>query len=586
MSLARICPGCLGRPTAPGATVCPVDGLSLLPFDADDPLCGSLVAERYLVLEQLGRGGMGQVYRAYQPKMKRLVALKLLAVESSSPTSSRRFLLEVEATAALHSPHSVVIHDVGELPDGRPFLVMELLVGRTLEQILAQEGPLAPARVRRLAQQVCLSLEEAHALGIIHRDLKPGNVMVVRDAAGQGQVKVLDFGLAKLLDQGGPSLTSTGAAMGTPSYMSPEQAQAEEVGPASDLYSLGAMLHELLAGRPPFVGGNVSAVLLQHVLAEPPSLADVLPGSPELAAFAPLVRRCLAKKPVDRPSSAARLRAELGALPLGSLPGEQAGEEPATPGLALAATRSAVELRPPDPRPAGWRSRPGTLALLGGGLLLSSGLGALLVIRLLTPGAGPPRPALAPAASGPPAAHQVATTAPAGAPPILPAVDPPAAPGTAPGLAPGTAPGLAPGTAPGAAPGAAPASPAAPATVGATPASGTPSPPSRPRPTPSKPPALQALGDVVGLEPGAARTVWQQSATALHRCRRQGAEGFHGRVTFELSTDGAGTVRGVSLVPAGLPPDFASCLRTTARKLRFPPLAGAGFGVVTATWAF
>ncbi|MCA9539090.1 MAG: serine/threonine protein kinase, partial [Myxococcales bacterium] len=195
--------------------------------DPDDPRCGAPVAEGLVVLGRLGAGGMGVVYRAWQRSMGRQVALKVLDPGlAHDPRAVERFLREARVTARLRSPHTVTVLDAGQLDDGALFLTMELIEGRSLHALLNEDGRLPPDRAARLAEQICLSLEEAHLAGVVHRDLKPANVMV-SSIGNRTLVKVLDFGVARVLDPMAARLTETGSLLGTPSYMSPEQASLQ-----------------------------------------------------------------------------------------------------------------------------------------------------------------------------------------------------------------------------------------------------------------------------------------------------------------------------------------------------------------------
>ncbi|HEX8912917.1 MAG TPA: serine/threonine-protein kinase, partial [Humisphaera sp.] len=257
----------------------------------------------YEVSGVLGRGGMGVVYRARHLRLGRDVALKMLLPGAYAGTTERaRFLREAKAVAALRHPHVVQVYDVGEC-DGRPYFTMELAEGGTLAARLSG-APQPPAAAAAAVAAVADAVESAHAAGIVHRDLKPANVLL----AGDGTPKVSDFGLAHLSGDGdgGPALTQSGARLGTPSYMAPEQAagRLSAVGPATDVYALGAILYEMLTGRPPFRGES-AAETERQVLADdpvPPSrLRPRLPRDVETVCL-----KCLAKDPGRRyPSSAA-----------------------------------------------------------------------------------------------------------------------------------------------------------------------------------------------------------------------------------------------------------------------------------------
>jgi tRNA A-37 threonylcarbamoyl transferase component Bud32 len=266
-----------------------------------------VIAGRFRVECEIGRGGMGTVYRASHLGLERVVAVKVLKPEFSADREvAERFIREARTMARLRHPRAAMIFDAGHLADGRPFIVMEYVEGSTLAETLARDGQFAPERAVGVAAEICDVLAEAHALGIVHRDLKPSNIML----NGRG-VCVLDFGIAKVLQTSTEvtrthPTTETGLVIGTPRYMSPEQCLGHRVGPASDLYSVGVLLYEMLTGRPPFVDQFSSAVLVKQATAAPPPLAALRPECPPKLAAA--VHSLLAKNPAQRPASAVEMR--------------------------------------------------------------------------------------------------------------------------------------------------------------------------------------------------------------------------------------------------------------------------------------
>ena len=272
------------------------------------------VLGRYLIERPIGAGGMGEVYRAQDTRLKRTVAIKLLpAEEAENRVWRRRLLNEARAASALSHPNIVALYDICTEAN-TDFLVMEYVDGRTLKELVA-EGLLEFEQLATLGCEVALALGAAHAAGIVHRDIKPANIMVTK--VGQ-QVKVLDFGVAQLVraDAEGPGaetrLTGVGQVLGTPAYMSPEQTRGEGTDFRSDLFSLGCVLYEAAAGRPPFAAASVLGVMHAIATAEP-ELPSVY--RPELQpAFVRLVMRCLAKAPGDRPESAVEVATELKSL--------------------------------------------------------------------------------------------------------------------------------------------------------------------------------------------------------------------------------------------------------------------------------
>jgi serine/threonine protein kinase len=262
----------------------------------------------YRVLELLGRGGMGVVFRAEDVTLARPVALKVLAPAHGASTEARaRFLREAQAAAALQHDHVVTIFQVGE-DRGVLYLAMQLLEGETLDARLRREPRLPLATVLRLGREIADGLAAAHARHLIHRDIKPSNIWL---EARRDRVKLLDFGLARALGDDA-QLTKSGAVMGTPAYMSPEQARGQVLGTRSDLFSLGCVLYQMVTERLPFRGADTLATLSALALETPPPVAGLNPAAP--AALAELIDRLLAKDPMDRPASAREVYEALAAI--------------------------------------------------------------------------------------------------------------------------------------------------------------------------------------------------------------------------------------------------------------------------------
>jgi len=263
-----------------------------------------IIAGRFKIEREIGTGGMGTVYLATHLGLERRVAVKIIRSEIAGDEDvADRFLREARTMAKLRHSHAAMIFDAGSLPDGRHFIVMEFVEGETLSQALAREGRFPASKAVRIATEICDVLEEAHRLGIVHRDLKPSNILL-----GKRGVCVLDFGVAKVLASSAESTfthasTGSGQLIGTPRYMSPEQCLGQRVGARSDLYSLGVLLYEMLAGRPPFTDPLQSALLIKQATAPAPPLPRLRQDIARPLALA--VHTLLAKRPEDRPRTAA-----------------------------------------------------------------------------------------------------------------------------------------------------------------------------------------------------------------------------------------------------------------------------------------
>jgi serine/threonine-protein kinase len=268
---------------------------------------------QYVVGDKLGEGGMGLVYRATHALLRRETALKLLPPDRVDPDAIQRFECEVVMTAKLRHPNTVAIYDYGRTPDGVFYYAMEYLDGLSVGELVSGEGALPPGRVIRILEQVCASLEEAHAAKLVHRDIKPANVMVIGNVAAYDLVKVLDFGLAKSLTrrEGGTSLAVAAQLTGTPQYMAPEVIARPEIADArSDLYGVAALGYYMLSGHHVFDGGSAIELYAAHLHTPPRPVHERLGRevAPDLEA---LLLRGLAKSPADRPPSAAAFREAL-----------------------------------------------------------------------------------------------------------------------------------------------------------------------------------------------------------------------------------------------------------------------------------
>lgn len=341
----------------------------LTPYQINQLLHGqavNLTLGPYRIVERLGSGGMGQVFKARHQQLNRVVALKVIRPESLvKPNAIKRFQREAQAAAQVTHPNIVTLYDAGEV-NGIHFLAMEYVDGVDLGALVKQSGPLPVAQAVEYVRQAAIGLQHAHERGLIHRDIKPSNLLLTRVRGERpAVVKVLDLGVARLDGQEAAEpaeLTQEGSVMGTPDFMAPEQAKnSRRVDRRADLYSLGCTLYYLLTGKPPFPDGTVVEKLLYHQLEEAPPVEKLRPDTPR--AVVKVLRRLMAKRPQDRYASAADAAA------------------------ALAATANAVD--PPQPR----RRKLIWAAVMLGGLAIIS-LGSAAAWYALTPDV----PAVAPAA--------------------------------------------------------------------------------------------------------------------------------------------------------------------------------------------
>jgi serine/threonine-protein kinase len=345
--MEKYCPKCFKK-YPPETERCAEDGSYLVtPMDRD--LTGEVLDDRYTVIERIGRGGMGVVYKAEQYLIKRIVALKVLRREIvQDETAVKRFLNEARAIATLDNPHTVTLHDFGVTRDGLLYYTMELLKGCPLSRIIRDEAPMDHVRAADLILQACRSLDEAHEHGILHRDIKPDNLFVEKKAgsstgmtAGREVLKVLDFGIAKLLgEKSGDSVTQTGMIIGTPQYLSPEQALGNPVVPASDLYSLAIVLYEMLAGRPPFLDETPMKTMWAHVRDPVPPLTTINPKVQVPRSIEAFLAKALEKDPGDRFRTAAEF-----AQALDQAVQEHAQQPMTVPLQPLSADQAGVRLR-------------------------------------------------------------------------------------------------------------------------------------------------------------------------------------------------------------------------------------------------
>ncbi len=314
--LTKSCPTC-GTGYAGDLSVCPADGTVLTPIQ-QDILIGSTIAGRYQILSFIGRGGMSVVYKARHLYMERIAAIKMLHAHLvSNPQSVKRFQQEAQAASCLAHPNIMGVHDFGITPQGQTYLVMDYLQGISLAELIEKEKQIAPERAHSIFVQACDALAHAHQKGVIHRDLKPSNIMLLDNEDQPDFVKIVDFGIAKLLPQSekqGQHLTQTGEVFGSPLYMSPEQCLAGSLDARSDIYSLGCLMYEALTGKAPLAGANMLETMYMHLNEPPLPFKKVRPDLNLPEELEAVVFKTMEKDPNDRQQSMSELADEIEAV--------------------------------------------------------------------------------------------------------------------------------------------------------------------------------------------------------------------------------------------------------------------------------
>lgn len=350
-------------------------------------LAGTLLLGRYQVLDRIGDGGMGTVYLAEHTTILKKFAIKVLSAQLSLREDHvDRFMREARAASMITHPNVVEITDFGLTPDGQPFFVMEYLQGKDLSQVLAEGGPLPWKRARPILIQVCSALQAAHEQGIVHRDMKPGNVVLVKRGTVQDHVKVLDFGIAKVISQEADAkggLTQSGVVVGTPEYMSPEQGWGQPVDHRGDIYAVGVLLYELLTGKIPFAGATMMEILNRHMFEVP----DVKhPNIPEEVGA--IILKAMQKDRALRFQSMTEMAAAVEAVGTGASPVTVVDEEIKTPWGPVTARFNAVPAGNPQ-RSWMWLS------------ILSAVLAVGALVYAILPDPPPPAPDPAPVVAPP-----------------------------------------------------------------------------------------------------------------------------------------------------------------------------------------
>lgn len=372
------------------------------PIDDTDPLIGSFVGERFLVKKKLGEGGMGVVYKAEQTAIDRMVALKVLHPHLNDEDLYTRFRNEAAACSRLSHPNTITVYDFGKTETDSLYIAMEYIEGISLDDEILAQGALPWQRVVHIATQICGSLQEAHDVGIVHRDLKPENVMLCSRGSENDVVKVLDFGIAKIVEDDGAdqrkALTKTGMVFGTPQYMSPEQVKGEKVDARSDIYSTGIIIYQMLCGKLPFVADTPMGMLTKHLLDDPAPLVERTPGVKVPVDLEQVVLRALAKEADDRYGSMKELADDMKTI-LASSPRtyssapdappakgavtqniSKGGGEAAAPTMAqMPATELSPAVRVASPSSAGTPDSSGTK---GKGALIGGIVAAILVLAV------------------------------------------------------------------------------------------------------------------------------------------------------------------------------------------------------------
>jgi serine/threonine-protein kinase len=403
-----------------------------------DPLISLVVADRYKVLRKLGEGGMGSVYLAEHVVIEKKFALKVLAPElARRPDLVARFLQEARSASRIGHENVIDISDFGQSPDGLVFIAMEFLDGKDLGEIVRGQGAMDWPQAREIVLQICRALRAAHDKGIVHRDMKPENIFLIHREGQPNFVKILDFGIAKVmgLDPNGPRLTRTGMIFGTPEYMAPEQAEGKDTDHRADIYAVGCILYHLLTGQTPFVAESFMTMLTKHLMEDPVAPSQRrpdLPISPEMDA---LVLKALEKDRDHRWQSMAELLEAVSTCPgpenapkqpvkgqtmaMGGA-GAPAAIRPVRPKNAAPEThklsRKAVDAALSDAEieqaPAAASSKK-TIVLIAAGVVLGGGIAAWLALS----SRGKPTEALAPMAPAPTATAQPSVPVPPPAPP-------------------------------------------------------------------------------------------------------------------------------------------------------------------------
>ncbi len=380
----KICPVC-STEYADDLRFCPNDGQTLRSSSPGTDLVGQVLADRYHVVRKLGEGGMGQVYLAEHVKMGRKSAIKVMSPSMThDPDAVARFNREAANASRISHPNVCAVYDFGETPEGLIYLAMEFIEGEPLTALLAREGELPVARAGAIFLQVADALQAAHDLGIVHRDLKPDNVMLSRGRDGTDVVKVVDFGIAKMV--GGrdtQKVTKTGLVVGTPEFMSPEQLAGDPVDGRSDLYALALVFFKMLTGELPFAGTTAQDTMVQRLTDEPATLAEVRPDLRFPTGLQAALDTALARSPGDRYQSTAKFANDVAAV-LGLQRGARLSPVPPTRRDSEHDAKTELLRRSaamPSARRAPPRRKRRLAPIVAGAVVVLGGVGAALALR-------------------------------------------------------------------------------------------------------------------------------------------------------------------------------------------------------------
>ncbi len=417
--MPKVCLMC-GESFPDATTFCPRDGSALRAAVHGDDLIGELIAERYLITDLLSEGGMGSVYLASDVRLPQKFAVKVLRQQKTDDQAMiARFRQEAEAVCRINHDRVARVFDFGFMADGRAYIIMEYVAGRTLKDVLDTRGALPPVEAARIIHMAAEGIDAAHRLGIVHRDLKPENVMLLDDGDGLIRVKVLDFGIAKLQgSENSTGYTQPGFVIGTPAWMSPEQLMGTPLDARSDIYALALLAFTLMTAQHAFSGESDQAEMMARLSVAPTRLSDAMPSAKWATALQLLFDRALARDPSQRPATALQfanaLRESVGesaSESVGASVSESASESVSAPvGMAVAPDRSTISTSNRElPAAAPAVARRSKLPLVAGGV----GVLAVLVVAavLLTRDRSAPGTSATEASAPPPGAHVADTNA-------------------------------------------------------------------------------------------------------------------------------------------------------------------------------